>query len=172
MSLIQQALEKTGKAGGSGISMDTFLKKPTEKFPMKETSQLLKVKKTSGRRARYLWIFVIALFVLGQAGIVYYFLVRNGSSGPEGFFPEGTPFLPSLKNLPPSGESEVPKKPSVGVFVLSGISQVGGDRFAVINDQVFAMGEEVRPNIVVTDILPDQKTVILRDGAREIVLKL
>ncbi len=178
VSLIQQALEKTGTTKPPAITLDTFLKKPTEKLPPKEPAAKPREKTGLHFRVNGLKMVLLALFVLIQTAVIYYFLVLPHLSDPKPQTAEPVKRLPGIQ-ITASPQAAVaptvsllPKPKLAPAFVLSGISEAGADKFAVINNKVLAVGEEVSKNVTVIDILPGKKTVILQDEGRQISLKL
>jgi hypothetical protein len=204
MSLIQKALEKNetaDKQTTQPIDLEFFLKKPTEKLPVKdlplESSRFVQWISHRGFKVS---VFVLLVFV--QATVIYYFLflrpsavfkyssllpvpvMKNASSAPMA---KAVP-APSVPVVQTNARqtrpldfvpmSTVPmilprqKPESASNFVLAGITVKGADKFAIINNEVVTLGAEVGPGTYLRDILENEKKVVLESRGQKIVLKL
>jgi hypothetical protein len=197
MSLIQKALERQSSVKKPEIDLDTFLKKPTEKLPPLPKKELpqepaVQVALPSGTKGSKSLVFI--LLALAQAAVLAYFLFCYGPH-PTGrqaaavLSEQKTPAVSEMKIASKPAAVEpvsatarkmalnpvtivLPKSKAKNRFVLSGISVNGGEKYAVINDKIFGLGEEVGKGAKILDILDKEKKVIIEEQGRQIILQL
>ena len=188
MSLIQEALEKTGRLPQSiGVqyprAKEPKLKPqrlgpppPKPAAPREEKVQEERVRVRFQRRPDSrlkqilpkAWIGVFAGFILLALLWGSYFVFIGVGESPAG--PSKGTMVHEVqaesKSLSQSGNIV----PSVPGFKLSGITTSGGKRLALINNGIFAKGDPINGNTIVQEI--QTRRVILMQGSREVILDM
>ncbi|EFK97578.1 hypothetical protein LDC_0387 [sediment metagenome] len=187
MSLIQEALDKTGKKKPEDlVPKQTSAKKGIQSeraafFEMPMISPELlgrenKVQipaasqdKSGSRKLKPLALVIFAGFVLISAGLLFYLLdveVERESAVKEGF-----PAAQPAETAPSNPFQPAAAKPVKPKYTLTGITtDTGGTRLALINGQIVGVGDLLREGAVVKQI--HARSAVLTVEGREILLEL
>jgi len=193
VSLIQQALDKASKQkknleAHETISLDTFIKKPTDQLPPKVAPAA--TRKTKKGFSLFLWIVLGILLVGVSSWALFYYLplpeVRFWSQSPSNELSESVfvtvsdpiekPKIEVVEEaleevaLEPAVEPVAEAKKSADAYRLSGIMTLDGTTYALVNDQILAVGDEVDQKVSVGKIQKQQ--VVLESEEEEYILKL
>lgn len=158
MSLIQRALERTSSSIYQAAAEKTRLPQEEKVALQKLEEKIEAIEKKTRHRQRTPWFFIaiISLSLLGGLSWVYFFHAgtAKGEDPSTIVLNRPSPFRPFLS----SGESTK--------LSLTGVTMSGGYSYALINNQVVAVGDKIaRVNAVVRDIQP-KSAVVERNGKR------
>lgn len=164
MSLIQKALEREGPSIFEQASARAGMPLAESRESLQKLEQKIEAIERKTRKAtRAPWlmaIFSLAVFI-GGIFWVYHFAFR---------VPDGTdqPAVSTEVFRPFPSPSRTPNAPGLN---LTGITESGGVRYALINNQVVTVGDMLRKeNAVVREIAP--KSAIVECRGRKITLNL
>ena len=165
MSLIQQALERANKNFYT-MAFDTKSVRPIREQEEEQFGAIEKIIEKDKNQKQVLtiskWIFmgICAGAVLGGMVAVWHNMNH--------FQPAETTSISEIVSpIAPSKASEKSKTPK---FSLSGITASGGQRMALINNEIVTAGMILKGDVQVKKILA--RAVILEDRGKEITLSL
>ncbi|MBN1687946.1 MAG: hypothetical protein JW893_02490 [Candidatus Omnitrophica bacterium] len=191
MSLIQQALEKTGRLPQDLSAATSVMEpppkqkelpkrvvpKPEPKPPfdfhkeIRETHRPYRAPVLDSRTKKNLMkavvvccIVLVSVMVLGAMVIATTVMMENFQRAPK---PAVT--APKQPVLRESFEPVV-VRPRTSKYVLSGITTSAGRQLALINNRIYMIGDEVNQDTVVKDI--QGRSVILEQSGEEIILSM
>ncbi len=156
MSLIQRALERTSSSIYQAATEKTQLPKEEKVALQKLEEKIAAIEKKTVQAHRVPWIFVAVMVgaLLGGLSWVYFFNAKAAQKADSStvVIKPPSPFRSFLS----SGESTK--------LSLTGITMSGGYSYALINNQVVAVGDKIRKvDAVVREILP-KSAVVERNG--------
>ncbi len=167
MSLIQQALEKQSASVGTALAEKLATIQPLPPEEKKVIDHLEKkiaaIEKKTSKRNWGPWLISLLSAVAFLGGIywVHTFSNQDGSADLKSTTVIRAPFQP----LP-----MIPRKVDKPAVVLTGITESGGVRYALINNQVVTIGDVIKKdNILVREILP-KGVIIERNGRPETLM--